>query len=126
MFVQEEKIFAGKVLRVHICAADGSEWLEEATEDTSVEKLKESCLKHVRPSPLRPRCTSASFLPGNQKLRLLSWIPPLSTISTYSPDLRFCLGPTRDLLYSLRLPAVEPLGRVGTAPPAPFWSETQT
>lgn len=54
MFVQEEKIFAGKVLRLHICAADGSEWLEEATEDTSVEKLKESCLKHVRPSPLRP------------------------------------------------------------------------
>nr|XP_048308665.1 ubiquitin-associated domain-containing protein 1 isoform X7 [Myodes glareolus] len=46
MFVQEEKIFAGKVLRLHICAADGSEWLEEATEDTSVEKLKESCLKH--------------------------------------------------------------------------------
>lgn len=46
MFVQEEKIFAGKVLRLHICAADGAEWLEEATEDTSVEKLKESCLKH--------------------------------------------------------------------------------
>ncbi|XP_058158719.1 ubiquitin-associated domain-containing protein 1 [Dasypus novemcinctus] len=46
MFVQEEKIFAGKVLRLHICAADGTEWLEEATEDTSVEKLKERCLKH--------------------------------------------------------------------------------
>uniref|UniRef100_A0A8D2H9L4 Ubiquitin-associated domain-containing protein 1 n=1 Tax=Urocitellus parryii TaxID=9999 RepID=A0A8D2H9L4_UROPR len=46
MFVQEEKIFAGKVLRLHICAADGAEWLEEATEDTSVEKLKERCLKH--------------------------------------------------------------------------------
>lgn len=98
MFVQEEKIFAGKVLRLHICAADGSEWLEEATEDTSVEKLKESCLKHVRPSPLRPRCTSASFLPGNQKLRLLAWIPPLSPISTYSPDLRFCLGPDPGIL----------------------------
>nr|XP_020019610.1 ubiquitin-associated domain-containing protein 1 isoform X2 [Castor canadensis] len=46
MFVQEEKIFASKVLRLHICAADGTEWLEEATEDTSVEKLKESCLQH--------------------------------------------------------------------------------
>uniref|UniRef100_A0A2K5S776 Ubiquitin-associated domain-containing protein 1 n=2 Tax=Cebus imitator TaxID=2715852 RepID=A0A2K5S776_CEBIM len=46
MFVQEEKIFAGKVLRLHICAADGAEWQEEATEDTSVEKLKERCLKH--------------------------------------------------------------------------------
>ncbi|XP_021782745.1 ubiquitin-associated domain-containing protein 1 isoform X1 [Papio anubis] len=46
MFVQEEKIFAGKVLRLHICASDGAEWLEEATEDTSVEKLKERCLKH--------------------------------------------------------------------------------
>lgn len=51
MFVQEEKIFAGKVLRLHICASDGAEWLEEATEDTAVEKLKERCLKHVRPSP---------------------------------------------------------------------------
>ncbi|XP_021527116.1 ubiquitin-associated domain-containing protein 1 [Aotus nancymaae] len=46
MFVQEEKIFAGKVLRLHICAADGAEWQEEATEDTSVETLKERCLKH--------------------------------------------------------------------------------
>ena len=50
MFVQEEKIFAGKVLRLHVCASDGAEWLEEATEDTSVEKLKERCLKHVRPA----------------------------------------------------------------------------
>lgn len=58
MFVQEEKIFAGKVLRLHICATDGTEWLEEATEDTSVEKLKERCLKHVRqgggPGPCFP------------------------------------------------------------------------
>ncbi|KAM5299920.1 ubiquitin-associated domain-containing protein 1 isoform 2-T2 [Ctenodactylus gundi] len=46
MFVQEEKIFAGKVLRLHICAADGAEWLEETTENTTVEKLKERCLKH--------------------------------------------------------------------------------
>ncbi|XP_036117103.1 ubiquitin-associated domain-containing protein 1 isoform X2 [Molossus molossus] len=45
MFVQEEKIFAGKVLRLHICAPDGAEWLEEATEDTSVEQLKERCLQ---------------------------------------------------------------------------------
>ncbi|XP_036272818.1 ubiquitin-associated domain-containing protein 1 isoform X1 [Pipistrellus kuhlii] len=45
MFVQEEKIFTGKVLRLHICASDGTEWLEEATEDTSVEQLKERCLK---------------------------------------------------------------------------------
>ncbi|XP_017748492.1 PREDICTED: ubiquitin-associated domain-containing protein 1 [Rhinopithecus bieti] len=37
---------AGKVLRLHICASDGAEWLEEGTEDTSVEKLKERCLKH--------------------------------------------------------------------------------
>lgn len=54
MFVQEEKIFAGKVLRLHICASDGAEWLEEATEDTSVEKLKERCLKHVSPGRGRP------------------------------------------------------------------------
>lgn len=26
---------------------DGAEWLEEVTEDTTVEKLKEKCLKHV-------------------------------------------------------------------------------
>lgn len=47
MFVQEEKIFAGKVLKIHICTMDGAEWLEEITEDTTVEKLKEKCLKHV-------------------------------------------------------------------------------
>lgn len=47
MFVQEEKIFAGKVLKVHISTMDGSQWLEEVTEDTTVEKLKEKCLKHV-------------------------------------------------------------------------------
>ncbi|KAK7934324.1 hypothetical protein WMY93_005220 [Mugilogobius chulae] len=46
MFVQEEKIFAGKVLKIHICTMDGTEWLEEVTEDTTVEKLKEKCLKH--------------------------------------------------------------------------------
>lgn len=71
MFVQEEKIFAGKVLKIHICTMDGTEWLEEVTEDTTVEKLKEKCLKHVGfsaclcpPSPvaffvlsfLRPGC----------------------------------------------------------------------
>lgn len=47
MFVQEEKIFAGKVLKIHICTMDGAEWLEEVTEDTTVDKLKEKCLKHV-------------------------------------------------------------------------------
>ncbi|XP_028313760.1 ubiquitin-associated domain-containing protein 1 isoform X4 [Gouania willdenowi] len=46
MFVQEEKIFAGKVLKIHICTMDGAELLEEVTEDTTVEKLKERCLKH--------------------------------------------------------------------------------
>lgn len=48
MFVQEEKIFAGKVLRLHVCTMEGAEWLEEVPEDTTVEKLKERCLKHVR------------------------------------------------------------------------------
>ncbi|XP_041643895.1 ubiquitin-associated domain-containing protein 1 [Cheilinus undulatus] len=46
MFVQEEKIFAGKVIKIHICTMDGTEWLEEVTEDTTVDKLKEKCLKH--------------------------------------------------------------------------------
>ncbi|XP_051981391.1 ubiquitin-associated domain-containing protein 1-like isoform X2 [Xyrauchen texanus] len=46
MFVQEEKIFAGKVLKVHICTMEGTEWMEEVTEDTTIEKLKEKCLKH--------------------------------------------------------------------------------
>uniref|UniRef100_A0A671R4S4 Ubiquitin-associated domain-containing protein 1 n=1 Tax=Sinocyclocheilus anshuiensis TaxID=1608454 RepID=A0A671R4S4_9TELE len=46
MFVQEEKIFAGKVLKVHVCTVEGTEWLEEVTEDTTIEKLKEKCLKH--------------------------------------------------------------------------------
>ncbi|CAL8248199.1 unnamed protein product [Merluccius merluccius] len=46
MFVQEEKIFAGKVLKIHICTTEGTEWLEEVTEDITIEKLKEKCLKH--------------------------------------------------------------------------------
>lgn len=46
MFVQEEKIFAGKVLKVHVCTMEGTEWLEEVTDDTTIEKLKEKCLKH--------------------------------------------------------------------------------
>ncbi|XP_026862064.1 ubiquitin-associated domain-containing protein 1 isoform X2 [Electrophorus electricus] len=46
MFVQEEKIFAGKVLKIHVCTMEGTEWLEEVTEDTTIEKLKEKCLKH--------------------------------------------------------------------------------
>ena len=40
MFVQEEKIFAGKVLRLQVCTMEGAEWLEEVPEDTTVEKLK--------------------------------------------------------------------------------------
>ncbi|XP_064379953.1 ubiquitin-associated domain-containing protein 1 isoform X2 [Dromaius novaehollandiae] len=52
MFVQEEKIFAGKVLRLHVCTVDGAEWLEEVSEDTTVEKLKERCLKHCVPGSL--------------------------------------------------------------------------
>lgn len=51
MFVQEEKIFAGKVLRLQVCTMEGAEWLEEVPEDTTVEKLKERCLKHVRSRP---------------------------------------------------------------------------
>ncbi|NWR33862.1 UBAC1 protein, partial [Tachuris rubrigastra] len=50
--VQEEKIFAGKVLRVHVCTMEGAEWLEEVPEDTTVEKLKERCLKHCVPGSL--------------------------------------------------------------------------
>ncbi|NXG06228.1 UBAC1 protein, partial [Sakesphorus luctuosus] len=49
---QEEKIFAGKVLRVHVCTMEGAEWLEEVPEDTTVEKLKERCLKHCVPGSL--------------------------------------------------------------------------
>ncbi|NXE92027.1 UBAC1 protein, partial [Menura novaehollandiae] len=50
--VQEEKIFAGKVLRLHVCTMEGAEWLEEVPEDTTVEKLKERCLKHCLPGSL--------------------------------------------------------------------------
>lgn len=46
MFVQEEKIFAGRVLRLHVCTMEGAEWLEEVTEDMTLERLKERCLKH--------------------------------------------------------------------------------
>ncbi|NXP40146.1 UBAC1 protein, partial [Leiothrix lutea] len=49
---QEEKIFAGKVLRLHVCTMEGAEWLEEVPEDTTVEKLKERCLKHCLPGSL--------------------------------------------------------------------------
>uniref|UniRef100_A0A452J6E8 Ubiquitin-associated domain-containing protein 1 n=1 Tax=Gopherus agassizii TaxID=38772 RepID=A0A452J6E8_9SAUR len=52
MFVQEEKIFAGRVLRLHVCSVEGAEWLEEVPEDTTVEKLKERCLKHCVPGSL--------------------------------------------------------------------------
>ncbi|XP_063791928.1 ubiquitin-associated domain-containing protein 1 [Pseudophryne corroboree] len=46
MFVQEEKIFAGRVLRLHVCTMAGAEWLEEVTEDMTLERLKERCLRH--------------------------------------------------------------------------------
>ncbi|XP_053138145.1 ubiquitin-associated domain-containing protein 1 isoform X1 [Hemicordylus capensis] len=52
MFVQEEKIFAAKVLRLRVCALDGAEWLEEVSEDTPVERLKERCLKRFVPGSL--------------------------------------------------------------------------
>ncbi|XP_043354966.1 ubiquitin-associated domain-containing protein 1 isoform X1 [Dermochelys coriacea] len=52
MFVQEEKLFAGRVLRLHVCSVEGAEWLEEVPEDTTVEKLKERCLKHCVPGSL--------------------------------------------------------------------------
>lgn len=52
MFVQEEKIFAGKVLKIHVCTMEGTEWLEEVPEDTTIEKLKEKCLKHVNTPPV--------------------------------------------------------------------------
>ncbi|PKU32756.1 ubiquitin-associated hypothetical protein [Limosa lapponica baueri] len=54
MFVQEEKIFAGKVLRLHVCTMEGAEWLEEVPEDTTVEKLKERCLKHRKQEQKAP------------------------------------------------------------------------
>ncbi|XP_042334730.1 ubiquitin-associated domain-containing protein 1 [Sceloporus undulatus] len=57
MFVQEEKIFAAKVLRLRLCSLDGAEWLEEVPEDTAVERLKERCLKHCVPGSLEdPKC----------------------------------------------------------------------
>ncbi|XP_053551546.1 ubiquitin-associated domain-containing protein 1 [Bombina bombina] len=46
MFVQEEKMFAGKVLRLLVCTMEGVESMEEVTEDCTLERLKESCLKH--------------------------------------------------------------------------------
>ncbi|XP_074871885.1 ubiquitin-associated domain-containing protein 1 [Carettochelys insculpta] len=52
MFVQEEKIFAGKVLRLHVCSMEGAEWLEEVPGDTTVEQLKERCLAHCVPGSL--------------------------------------------------------------------------
>ncbi|XP_053230569.1 ubiquitin-associated domain-containing protein 1 isoform X2 [Podarcis raffonei] len=57
MFVQEDKIFAAKVLRVRVCALDGTEWLEEVPEDAAVERLKERCLKRCAPGSLEdPKC----------------------------------------------------------------------
>lgn len=64
MFVQEEKIFAGKVLRLHVCTMEGAEWLEEVAEDTTVEKLKERCLKHVRSGERERGRAEAPAAPG--------------------------------------------------------------
>nr|XP_060613482.1 ubiquitin-associated domain-containing protein 1 [Anolis sagrei ordinatus] len=59
MFVQEEKIFAAKLLRLRICSLEGAEWLEEVPEDTAVERLKERCLKHCVPGSLEdPKCVT--------------------------------------------------------------------
>ncbi|XP_076854162.1 ubiquitin-associated domain-containing protein 1 isoform X2 [Brachyhypopomus gauderio] len=90
MFVQEEKIFAGKVLKVHVCTMEGAEWLEEcvhgsledpktlthhklihaATErvlnearTVAEENLKDKdCLLLIkkRPPPTRPKVTDIS------------------------------------------------------------------
>ncbi|CAI9571561.1 unnamed protein product [Staurois parvus] len=46
MFVQEEKIFPGRVIRLHVCTMEGAEWLEEVTEEMTLERLKEQCLRH--------------------------------------------------------------------------------
>ncbi|XP_068105302.1 ubiquitin-associated domain-containing protein 1 [Hyperolius riggenbachi] len=46
MFVQEEKIFPGRVIRLHVCSLEGAEWLEEVTEELTLDRLKEQCLRH--------------------------------------------------------------------------------
>ncbi|XP_018419225.1 PREDICTED: ubiquitin-associated domain-containing protein 1 [Nanorana parkeri] len=46
MFVQEEKIFPGRVIRLHVCTMEGAEWLEDVTEEMTLERLKEQCLRH--------------------------------------------------------------------------------
>ncbi|XP_051964623.1 ubiquitin-associated domain-containing protein 1 isoform X2 [Xyrauchen texanus] len=73
MFVQEEKIFAGKVLKVHVCTMEGAEWLEEVTEDTTIEKLKEKCLKHcVRGSLEDPKTLTHHKLIHSATERILT------------------------------------------------------
>lgn len=89
MFVQEEKIFADKVVRLHICAFDGAEWLEEATEDTSVEQLKERCLKQVRPARPRPPPSAPSPASPPRPPRLSvppSRVPPTAREAGADPD----------------------------------------
>lgn len=93
MFVQEEKIFAGKVLRLHVCASDGVEWLEEATEDTSVEQLKERCLKHVsragrgsRPLRLPPALPPSLGRGADGASRPFSLPPSLADPSAFLPE----------------------------------------
>ncbi|XP_075415910.1 ubiquitin-associated domain-containing protein 1 [Tenrec ecaudatus] len=87
MFVQEEKIFAGEVLRLHICAADGAEWLEEATEDTSVERLKERCLKHCAQGGLEdPKSVAHHKLLHAASERVLSDAKTISEENVHDKD----------------------------------------
>ncbi|XP_003794885.1 ubiquitin-associated domain-containing protein 1 isoform X1 [Otolemur garnettii] len=103
MFVQEEKIFAGKVLRLHICSADGTEWVEEATEDTSVEKLKERCLKHCAHGSLEdPKSVSHHKLIHAASERVLS---DTKTVSEESIQ-------DRDVLLLIKKRAPEPLPKM--------------
>ncbi|XP_038601040.1 ubiquitin-associated domain-containing protein 1 [Tachyglossus aculeatus] len=49
MYVQEEKMMfggGGQLVRLHVCTLDGAEWLEEVSDDTTVDRLKERCLRH--------------------------------------------------------------------------------
>lgn len=101
MFVQEEKIFAGKVLRLHICAADGAEWQEEASEDTSVEQLKERCLRHCAHGSLEdPKSVAHHKLIHAASERVLSDTRTVSEESVQDRDVL--------LLIKRRTPALLP------------------
>ncbi|XP_053419389.1 ubiquitin-associated domain-containing protein 1-like [Nycticebus coucang] len=103
MFLQEEKIFAGKVLRLHICVANCTEWVEEATEDTSVEQLKERCLKHCAHGNLEdPKSVSHHKLIHAASERVLS---DTKTVSEESIQ-------DRDVLLLIKKRAPEPLPKM--------------